>query len=93
MYCTVLADMLQGYFTLKVLALPLKSSPFEGKSPEEVANTCTALHYNSLRTDMHYTVLHVLLTLCRAMLLRRFWHCPSKAGPLSGKQKLQGEMN
>jgi serine/threonine protein kinase len=28
----------QGYFAPEVLALPLKSSPFEGKSPEEAAN-------------------------------------------------------
>lgn len=27
----------QGYFAPEVLALPLKASPFEGKSPEEAA--------------------------------------------------------
>lgn len=30
--------MLQGYFAPEVLALPLKASPFEGKSPAEAAS-------------------------------------------------------
>lgn len=35
---TALSLLPQGYFAPEVLALPLKSSPFEGKSPEEAAN-------------------------------------------------------
>jgi serine/threonine protein kinase len=38
MSTTLAAPLHQGYFAPEVLALPLKSSPFEGKSPEEAAN-------------------------------------------------------